>query len=220
MAPLVTIVTPTYNKPHWFAECAAAVLAQTFTDWVWWVVFNFHTNDTFGPKSYNINLNDHRVLPIYYPVSPSRRDKHHIPARIVNWLYPKVTTPYIYFLADDDLIDPDGLQELVKAAEPVFEMGMGTGGRDSCKLYTTKKRYDAVYGRCDVQSERPDGSFEHVGWLHPGADALSADELHVGWRPEHYNVGLGGPNPDCLIDGGQVLHTQALWDNAPADRSQ
>jgi hypothetical protein len=68
---------------------------------------------------------------------------------------------------------------------------------------------DAVYGRCDVQSEQPDGSFDHVGWLHPGEDFPFVSGAQ--------DIGLStGIQPDCLIDGGQVLHTKALWDRATA----
>jgi glycosyltransferase involved in cell wall biosynthesis len=205
MTPLVTIVTPTYNKPRLFAECAATVLAQSFKDWVWWIVIN----DMRWPIAYsNIDywdeiFDDPRVLTLWYPTDFHLREETHVPARIVNWLYPKIMTPYIYFLADDDLIDPDGLGRLV------------------AELHLLSAPCTAVYGRCDVQSEQPDGSFRTVGWLHPGNE-FGVDVPY--WKDRdtlsitEYDIGLGtGIQPDCLIDGGQVLHTKALWDRATAD---
>lgn len=190
MNPLVTIITPTYNKPTYFAQCAESVLAQTFQDWVWWVVVNTWT----FPLAYEQHLplfNDSRITPIWFPVDEMIRHTRHVPAAIVNWLYPKVTTPYIYFLADDDLIDPDGLNVLVDAALnlPVFEKQPRT------------KALDAVYGRCDVYNEQPDGSFKFAAWCGEG-----------------YDIGLNcQTQPDCFIDSSQILHTKALWDRATAD---
>ena len=184
--PLVTIITPTYNRPAMFAECAAAVLAQTFTDWVWWVVFNTE-QWTHGYYVSMDNLwKDQRIVPIWYPVLEKERTRFHVPARIVNWLYGKVTTDYIYWLSDDDLIDPDGLKDLVRFAN---EMASWPGG---C---------DAVYGRCEVVDQQPDGTYTHGSWCYDSGD-----------------VGLGTAiDPHCRLDGGQVLHTADLWRRATAD---
>jgi hypothetical protein len=190
MTAQVTIITPTYNKPIYFAECAASVLAQTYQDWVWWVVYNFD-NGTNNPAYNSGYLSDPRIVPIYYPIMPELRHEHHWPATIVNWLYPKVQTPYIYFLADDDLIDENGLETLVIAANK--------GGY--VNLLGNIVGLDAVYGRCEVQNEQPDGSFTTGCWCYEGSD-----------------VGLGtGIDPDCRIDSSQILHTKALWDKATAD---
>lgn len=178
--PLVTIISATYNRPAMFAECASAVLAQTFTDWVWWVVFNA----VQWPKGYVMDeqqWHDPRVIPIWYPASEAERKFCHLPARIVNWLYPKVTTPYIYWLSDDDLIDCDGLAWLVDHAN-VHQLS-------------------AVYGRCEVTDQQPDGSYAHACWCYDDGD--------VG--------GDTGISPHCLLDGGQVLHTADLWRRAVAD---
>lgn len=191
--PLVTIITPTYNKPTFFAECAESVLAQTFTDWVWWVVVNAWS----WPSGYAGRFfNDPRVLTIWCPITEQRRSEVHVPAEIVNWLYHKVTTPYIYFLADDDLIDAEGLYVLVDAMRKSERISHPRYG-----VWWKETQLDAVYGRCEVLDEQPDGTFAHACWCYDAGD-----------------VGLGtGINPHCLLDGGQVLHTKALWDKATAD---
>lgn len=196
--PLVTIITPTYNRPALFAECAQSVLAQTFTDWVWWAAFNLETWN----YSYDLNMigiplwSDPRFVPIWYAVPESARLSSHIPAQIVNWLYPKVTTPYIYFLADDDLIDPEGLSKLLDVAS---DEDYDT--RNWNPSYRDGKPIEAIYGRCEVQDQQPDGTYKTTCWCY-----------------EHGDVGLGtGIDPHCRLDGGQVLHTKALWDRATAD---
>ena len=125
MTAKVTIITPTYNKPDYFIECAKSVLDQTYQDWVWWVVFNCREFPS-GYNAYGPWWEDSRIVPIYYPVGETGRAAWHITARIVNWLYPKVQTPYIYFLADDDLIDGDGLGLLVPEMNQKWD---SSGGR-------------------------------------------------------------------------------------------
>jgi Glycosyl transferase family 2 len=205
--PLVTIITPTYNRPAMFAECAAAVLAQSFTDWTWWVVFNCASfpYDYCKPDcNFHDKLwSDIRFVPIWYPVQEYQRERRYLPAEIINWLYPKVTTPYIYFLADDDLIDSEGLGVLIDATYPDFR-------GDS--FYHSGR--DAVYGRCEVIDQQPDGSYKHGAWCYPGENAEFAGPFTLG----AFDVGLGtGVNPNCLLDGGQVLHTAELWRKATAD---
>ena len=188
MSAKVTIITPTYNKPTYFAECAASVLAQTYQDWVWWVVIN-----SMGwPEGYDAESpiwEDPRVFVGWFGVSEDYRKSFHVTAKIVNQFYSKVQTPYIYFLADDDLIDRDGLGLLVPEMNQKWD---SSGGRWS---------RDAVYGRCEVQDEQPDGTFKTGCWCYEGQD-----------------VGLNTSiDPDCRLDGGQVLHTKALWDRCTAD---
>lgn len=198
----VTIVTATYNRPEMFAECAAAVLAQSFKDWTWWVVFNGMSLDfRYDPDV--VAQADPRIVPIWYPVSESQRARCHVPSRIVNWLYPKVTTPYIYWLSDDDLIDPDGLAELVDAIRPLRDW--------NGDVIQAHKPPDAVYGCCQVVDQQPDGSYKQGSWCYPG-DPISTPP------GEGWDVGMEtGVDPHCLLDGGQVLHTKALWDRATAD---
>ena len=194
--PQVTIITPTYNRPQMFSECAEAVLAQSFKDWTWWVVFN----TTCWPVSYDKRMSavwdDPRFVPIWCPATEVARAKRHIPSTIVNWLYPKVTTPYIYWLSDDDLIAPEGLEKLVGVAE--------------C-TYAGVPKWNAVYGCCQVVDQQPDGYYKHGSWCYPGdPTSFMAGE---GW-----DVGLGtSVDPHCRLDGGQVLHTKALWDQATAN---
>jgi len=194
MKPLVTIITATYNRPAMFSECAAAVLAQSFTDWAWWVALNFDVGDRLSVLDYQMATaawKDYRVLPIYFPCNKEARAAYHVPAQIVNWLYPKVTTPYIYWLSDDDLIDPDGLGALLEFAQPYH----------SITSETERYRCDAVYGRCEVVDQQADGTYAHGSWCYDAGD-----------------VGLGtGIDPHCRLDGGQVLHTADLWRRATAD---
>jgi cellulose synthase/poly-beta-1,6-N-acetylglucosamine synthase-like glycosyltransferase len=186
----VTIITPTYNKPTYFQQCLESVLQQTYQDWAWWVILNpDESTFTQGLVSGYAGTWQHnpKIVPILYPVTSEHRKQWHVPAQIVNFFYPKVQTPYIYFLADDDLIDKEGIKTLIDHQEYIVGINYAST--------------DAVYGRCEVQDEQPDGNFKTSCWCFEGM-----------------NVGLGtGIEPDCRLDGGQVLHTKALWDKATAD---
>ena len=210
---LVTIVTPTFNRPSMFSECAQAVLDQTFRDWVWWIVVNSwefpdgYTDiwSTTSDYSQRDLWDDPRVMLLWYPVNEPARHQTHVPAQIINWLYPKVTTPYIYFLADDDLIDPAGLGVLAEAMEAKREH-LKTPSYFRGTWEPTIAAPEAVYGRCEVVDEQPDGSFRVSSWCYPHEN-LEADGK--------WDIGLGtGVEPSCRIDGGQVLHTKALWNEA------
>lgn len=157
---------------------------------MWWVCFNFDEGK-FDMDYFQAVFNNPRVVPIWYPVDEVSRRRYHITAQIVNWLYPKIQTPYIYFLADDDLIDKDGLEPLIDRLEEEYRK-QGVYRDYWC---------GAVYGRCEVQNEQPDGSFLTACWCFEGQD-----------------VGLGtGIDPDCRLDSSQILHTKALWDQATRD---
>jgi hypothetical protein len=189
--------------------------------WVWGVVINrvdwppvYHISFLAGGSGY-----DPRIVPIWYAVSGDVRERFHVPAMIVNWLYPKVQTPYIYWLSDDDLIDPDGLGLLLDAAWPYRKATKGA----------IPYEHDAVYGRCEVVDEQADGSYAHGSWCYPGLhDGIISMEFQDGnGKPlsklaagdaSGWDVGLGtAVNPHCLLDGGQVLHTAELWRKATAD---
>ncbi len=174
MNPLVTIITPTYNKPTYFVDCVRSVLEQTYQDWIWWIVYN---GDTLARSTYTFPT-DPRVEVFNWGVED--RFRAYVPAQIVNKYYSMVETPYIYFLADDDLVDKDGMQKLLEAI----------GDKD------------AIYGRCEVQNEQPNGIFETACWCFDGQ-----------------NVGLGTnvPKLNCVLDSSQILHTKDLWNKATAD---
>jgi hypothetical protein len=78
---------------------------------------------------------------------------------------------------------------------------MGIIDRDEQPVGKYYLKRHAVYGRCEVQDEQPDGSFKTACWCYEAGD-----------------VGLStGIEPKCLLDGGQVLHTRDLWMRAVAD---
>lgn len=243
MTAQVTIITPTYNKPSYFAQCAESVLAQTYQDWVWWVVFNFEYEDASGAASYDYKpFRDPRILPFWYPVGPRMRSVMHVTAHIVNWLYPKVQTPYIYFLADDDLIDEHGLEKLVNAIAPIdgppehvdyFEWSkMRYPCPACCGSGLTKTGYSC--SACTGSGVDNQFSMRYLGNERPvarvGLDAVygrvecqneqpDGSFITSGWIFEGKDVGLGTdvPRLDCILDSSSILHTKALWDKMTAD---
>jgi glycosyltransferase involved in cell wall biosynthesis len=44
--PLVSVLTPAYNRAEFLAECIESVQAQTYTNWEYIIVNNCSTDDT------------------------------------------------------------------------------------------------------------------------------------------------------------------------------
>lgn len=154
----VTILTPTYNKPKHLLDCAESVFSQSFSDWDWRIVMDGPTDETIravGDILGDPRSKDDSVLPrvwfVPLEVSEDHRFDSHRPAAIVNAMYPVIETPYLYFLADDDLLHPDGLGTL-------------------CQTLDTNPDWDIVYGNCEVYNEQPDGSYQHMVDCFAGSD--------------------------------------------------
>ncbi len=145
----VTILTPTYNKPRHILECAESVLNQNFKDWHWWIALDGPTQETYDAVKSILNK---KVWVFNTPFSEgANRFAFHRPAYIVNNIYPCIPTPYIYFLADDDLLHPDGLGSLVTALD-------------------MNPTWDIVYGNCEVHNELPDHTYRHMADCYAGRD--------------------------------------------------
>ena len=62
---------------------------------------------------------------------------------------------------------------------------------------------------------QPDGGIMRRVQVDQQADGTYA---HGSWCYDAGDIGLDtGIDPHCRLDGGQVLHTKALWDRATAD---
>src|SRR5215470_565459 len=103
--PLASVFTPSYSKGAYAAEAIRSVLAQDFTDFEYWVLENSddggHTRSVIAPL-----LDDKRVIYQEAEFTPGERAERYPPAVLLNRYYPKATGKYIFYLSDDDLLDP------------------------------------------------------------------------------------------------------------------
>jgi glycosyltransferase involved in cell wall biosynthesis len=106
-SPLVSICTPTYNRPDFLERAIRSCLAQTFQDFEIIVTDN-STND-LSEKMIQ-RLNDPRIR--YF-----KNEKNLGPCGNTNRATELATGKYIKFLMDDDLLKPQCLEKMVEALE-------------------------------------------------------------------------------------------------------
>jgi glycosyltransferase involved in cell wall biosynthesis len=104
--PVITVITPTYNRPHTVAELLEALSRQTFTDFEVILV-----NDAGAPIDAIVALYPElNVQIINLPVN-----SYHVWAR--NAALPHVRGEWIMPIDDDDLILPDHMETMLREAQ-------------------------------------------------------------------------------------------------------
>ncbi len=103
--PVVSIITPLYNKGLYVAETIASVLRQTFNAWEWLIVDNGST-DT-GPEIVDQTA-DRRVRLLQYHQTRG-------PGGSRNAGLAEARGEWIFFLDADDLLEPDHVDALLRA---------------------------------------------------------------------------------------------------------
>ena len=69
MTPLVSILTPSFNKPEYVAEAINSVLKQTFTDFEYWLIDN-STDTVTRPLLRRLTQKDPRLKYLEHDFSP------------------------------------------------------------------------------------------------------------------------------------------------------
>lgn len=167
----VTILTGAYNKPRHLIEAGESVLAQTYSDWVWWIVLNGPTPEVQAVAR-SLAERDARIQVFEEPTSPKRRKQFYLPSIIWNKYTALMTCDAVLWLSDDDLLAPACLATAAAAWDG-----------SAC-----------VYWRLSVERELANGDRELMRVL----------------PEEQCRFGLGGEDPCCKLDGGQVLLPLAL----------
>lgn len=133
MTPKISVFLPSYNKGEYVLDAMRAVFAQTRDDWELWILEN--SNDCRTHLIVEDELTRHFGLQdldeyewpavlaenhVHYvrlegeEIERQRREKY-ITAWLLNVYYPEAEGEYIFYISDDDLIDPDCFE--VMAAE-------------------------------------------------------------------------------------------------------
>jgi spore maturation protein CgeD len=120
--PKVSVFLPSYNKGEYVLDAVNCVLGQTLKDWELWILEN--SNDG-GTTRHHIDsllrgLGPEVRAKIHYEELQGEeiekiRAERYISCWLLNVYYPEANGKYIFYLSDDDLIDPDCLE--VMAAE-------------------------------------------------------------------------------------------------------
>jgi hypothetical protein len=105
--PRVTVVIPTFNRGHWLRHSIAAVLAQTYHDFVLLVSDNASTDAT--PEVVG-EFDDPRIRYVRHPTNLGLIGNH-------NASLAEVETEYVLVIPDDDLLYPSNLEVTVAALD-------------------------------------------------------------------------------------------------------
>lgn len=187
MNPIASVFLPSYNKPEYVLQALDSVFSQSFDDWELWLLENSDDGKTDKlVEAYLDERDDYRVNYVRLKLMPLFRQRNYVTSWLLNTYYPQAEGRYIFFLADDDLLDPDCLKVVCDSMD--------------------ENSWDAAwYGLRIVRVGGPDiGPFPDgpvVGCC-PGGPGIAADRL----------LGVGGDHQiDCRVDSGQVVHrTDAL----------
>ena len=116
MTPMASVFTPSYNKGAYAADAIRSILAQDYGDFEYWILENSTddgaTRDQIAPL-----LDDPRVIYQEFDIHPEWREKVYIPAWLLNQWYPRANGKYIFYLSDDDLLDPATIGTCVRFLE-------------------------------------------------------------------------------------------------------
>lgn len=124
-APLISIITPTWNtKPTWFAEAALSVFRQSADNWEWCIVDDCSSSTEFQALFPDLEQSGR--------VKIVKLDAPHGISAATNKGIKAASGKYLCFLDHDDLLTPDALSSLAEAC--------GEG-------------YDAVYSDSDKTDE-------------------------------------------------------------------
>lgn len=117
--PLITILTPTYNRAHTLPRLAASLEAQTFREFEWLVVDDGSTDDSQGVLS---SLAISATFPLRM-IGTANGGKH----RALNRGIPEARGEWVYIVDSDDYL-PSGALEAIAEAIPAAAAHEGCCG--------------------------------------------------------------------------------------------
>jgi glycosyltransferase involved in cell wall biosynthesis len=113
----VTIFVPTYNRARWLPEAIESALAQTYEDFVLLVSDNCSTD---GTREVVESFEDPRLVYI-------RQDEHLDLNDHFNRCYARAETEYMFLIPDDDVMEPDALEQTVAVLDANPRVGLVHG---------------------------------------------------------------------------------------------
>lgn len=141
---LVTIVTPTYNKPTYLFDAYNSLASQTIKYWEWMLILDIPIPET-AKVAYEIANLDNRVI-IFDGKDHMTREytKSKNIARmswVINKYFPMIKTKYFAWLSDDDVLSPIFMESLLDAIG---------------------NRHDISYGVCHHFNEEKSGEWKFL----------------------------------------------------------
>lgn len=121
MAPKISVYLPSYNKGEYVLDAMRSVFGQSRTDWELWLLENSNDNGVtraIVDRELDSQPPEIREKVIYEVLEGEEIEKTRASKYMTAWLlnvyYPEAHGDYIFYLSDDDLIDPDCLEVMAR----------------------------------------------------------------------------------------------------------
>jgi spore maturation protein CgeD len=157
--PKVSIFMPSYNKGEWVLDGIRSIVAQTMDDWELWILENSNDGVTNLVVENGLSkLDADTRFKIHYErlagedIEKVRREKY-ITTWLLNVYYPEANGEYIFYMSDDDLIDPNCLEVMSRELD-------------------THPSWEVVY--CSLRHGSPKEPGDVGPWPNAGIPAISS----------------------------------------------
>lgn len=104
--PVVSIFTCSFNKPDYVADAIRSVLAQSFTDFEYWILEN-STDKKTRQVIQGLLGRDPRIFYYELDFDEATRKDIYVESLLKNRFFGLATGKYVMYLADDDILLPD-----------------------------------------------------------------------------------------------------------------
>lgn len=101
-SPLITIVTPSYNRAAYLRRLYESLTKQTCTDFVWMIVDDGSTDDTLAAVDVFKAANAPFAIEYYHKQNGGKHTA-------LNLAIDKATTPLFFIVDSDDMLTPDAI---------------------------------------------------------------------------------------------------------------
>jgi glycosyltransferase involved in cell wall biosynthesis len=116
--PLVSVLTPAYNRAEFLAECIESVQAQTYTNWEYIIVNNCSTDDTLEVVR-RYAATDSRIRVYSNDVLLDLNSNHNLAFSLMS-----PASKYCKVVSADDWLFPECLGRMVSVAETNHSVGI------------------------------------------------------------------------------------------------
>ncbi len=157
--PLVSIITPVYNRVDYLGETIESVLAQTLTNWELLIIDDGSETDECRKIAEKYCQQDNRILYIYRPHAGISTARNHGIAH--------ARGKYLGFLDSDDRYRPNALSSLVRALQ-LSQENVKLAYADFIKYFQDENRFH--HTRVTPPKPRPN---LYLQFLVPGGNPIA-----------------------------------------------
>ena len=196
--PIVSIITPLYNRLNLVTETWASIQAQTFPHWEWIVVDDGSTDD--GPQFIQQLANQDKRIKLFFRTTGTKG-----PSACRNLGVQQASGKYLLFLDSDDIITPNCLEKRVEYLESNPELDFAVFTQ---VLFTNNINENTIFSKFFASQTEYVKAF--IADKHPWQTSGPL------WRKDSFKK-TGGFREDYAIMEDPELHIRALLANMQFD---